>query len=138
VCSYPRVLTGRLQGFIRSLDPEIIIQPQRTKYKRLQRGLLSPEGARTLSNVNSASSKFPSKPTDLQHSIRVACESALSRFQGSAWPLPRFQVHSLILNSMITGSSKNARTTAARLDAERPYIPSLEINYVQEFLVGGK
>ena len=138
MCSYPRVLTGRLQGFIHSLDPEIIIQPQRTKYKRLQTRLLSPEGARTLSNVNSASSKFPSKPTDLQHSIRVACESALSRFQGSAWPLPRFQVHSLILISMITGFSKNARTTTARLDAERPYIPSLEINYVQGFLVGGK
>lgn len=63
--SYPRVLTGRLQGFIRSLDPEIIIQPQRTKYKRLQTGFISPEGARILSNANSTSPKFPSKPTEL-------------------------------------------------------------------------
>jgi hypothetical protein len=71
------------------------------------------------------------------HSIKVACKSSLSRFRGSAWPLPRIHLPSLILNSVVTGSSKDARTTTARLDAERPYKPSLEINYFQEFLVRG-
>lgn len=136
--SYPRVFTGRLQGFIRSLDPEIIVQPQRTK---IQEAADTPHKPRR--SLHPLQCHFYEPEISKQANGIIAFNTGRMREcaeppSGSAWPLPQIRIPSLILNSVITGSSKNVRTTTARLDVERPYKPSFKINCLQEFLVRGQ